>query len=155
MRKKSDLFPKKYKRHQRLHNFSSWQEHLHPVYDMWWLIFHHNYWYGGAFCHHFTVLVAFSATTFPFWWHFPPPWLFSRLSEWWRFLPSLCCFDGAFRPHFCILTALFASTLFRLWFVRGRFLPPLCGFGGRFLPPFARFGGAFCTHTNETALPHP
>ena len=31
MRKRSDLFPKKYKSHQRLHNFSSWQEHLHPV----------------------------------------------------------------------------------------------------------------------------
>ena len=43
IRKRSDLFPKKYKHHQRLHNFLSWQEHLHPVYDMWWLIFHHNY----------------------------------------------------------------------------------------------------------------
>ena len=140
MRKRSDLFPKKYKRHQRLHNFSSWQEHLHPVYNMWWLMYHHNYWYGGTFCHHFTVLVAFSATTFPFWWHFPPPWLFSRLSEWWRFfavtllfwrrfLPPLLHFDGtfcphtffssdlcggAFCPHFVVLGALFAPTLMKL-----------------------------------------
>ena len=173
MRKRSDLFPKKYKRIS-VYIFSSWQEHLHPVYDMWWLMYHHDYWYGGwsstwfksggTFCHHFACLVAFSATAFPFWWHFPPPWLFSRLSEWWRFLPSLCCFDGAFCPHFCILTALFAPTIFRLWFVRGRFLPPLCGFGGAFCPHFHVLGALFAPtlmklhhyiHNNDFLRHHP
>ena len=142
MRKRSDLFPKKYKRPQRLHNFSSWQELLHPVYDMWWLMYHHDYWYGGwnstwfkssgAFCHHFTVLVAFSATTFPFWWHFPPPWLFhSDLS------------GGAFCRHFAVLTAFFATT-FPFW---RHFLPPHCFSsdlsGGAFCPHFVVLGALF------------
>ena len=145
-------------------------------------MYHHNYWYGGwsstwfksggTFCHHFAVLVAFSATTFPFWWHFPPPWLFSRLSEWWRFLPSLCCFDGAFCRHFAVLTALFAPT-FAFWrhflpphffgsdLCGGAFCPhfvvlgalsaPICTFWGRFLPPLAGFTYSVVSFTITSA----
>ena len=153
MRKRSDLFPKKYTRHQRLH-FLSWQEHLHPVYDMWWLMYHHDYWYGGwssiwfksggTFCHHFACLVAFSASAFPFWWHFPPPWLFSLWFEWWRFLPPLLHFDGTFCLH--TFSALICA---------GALSAPTLWFWGRFLPPLLHFDGTFCPHTNETASLHP
>ena len=94
---------------------------------------------SGTFCHHLAVLMAFSATTFPFWWHFPPLWLFpSDLS------------GGTFCRHFAILTALSAPT-FVFW---RHFFPPHFFSsdlsGGHFSPPLLCFDGAFCPHTGFT-----
>ena len=97
-------------------------------------------------------VVALFAITLLVWWHFPPPWLFSRLSEWWRFLPSLCCFDGAFCPHFCILTALFAPTLFSALICAGALSAPTLWFWGRFLPPYSCFGGTFRPHLPDSPI---
>ena len=140
MRKRSDLFPKKYKRHQRLHNFSSWQEHLHPVYNMWWHFLPSLCLFGGIFRHHFSILMALSATmTF-----FSLIWVVAlfavTLLFWWHFLPPLLHFDGTFCLH--TFSALICA---------GALSAPICTFWGRFLPPLAGFTYSVVSFTITSA----
>ena len=110
------------------------------------------YCFGGIFRHHFSILMALSATM-TFFSLIRVVALFAvTLLFWWRFLPPLLHFDGTFCPHtFLALICAGALSAPTLWF------------WGRFLPPFARFGGAFCPHSLDSPIhlslsllhPHP
>ena len=115
-----------------------------PQLLIWWHFLPSLYCFSGIFRHHFSILMALSATM-TFFSLIRVVALFAvTLLFWWRFLPPLLHFDGTFCPH--TFSALICA---------GALSAPTLWFWGRFLPPFSRFGGAFCPHTNETASPHP
>lgn len=86
------------------------------------------YCFSGIFRHHFSILMALSATM-TFFSLIRVVALFAvTLLFWWRFLPPLLHFDGAFCPHtFSALICAGVLSAHTLWFW-GRFLPPLAGF---------------------------